>query len=58
MREFGGMILETEISPTLEAAMGGGGNNMPMILQEVEDDIWNRQKCIQSGQGCEIYISN
>ena len=31
------MISDTEVCPTLEAGAGGGGNNLPMVI-EVEDD--------------------
>lgn len=34
-RRFSNVVIsDTEISPTLEAGAGGGGNNLPMIIDE------------------------
>ena len=39
-------VIDTETSPCLEAGMGGGGNNIPMIMQTYEEDIQSdKPKC-------------
>lgn len=41
-RRFSNVIIaETDISPTLEAGAGEGGNNMPLILEMDETDDTN-----------------
>ena len=37
-------VIDTETSPCLEAGMGGGGNNIPMIIQVYEEDIDNAER--------------
>lgn len=32
-----------DISPTLQAAMGTGGGNVPMILEDVYIDVYNKR---------------
>ena len=37
-------VIDTEVCPCLEASMGGGGNNIPMIVQIHENDSDTRSR--------------
>ena len=49
-RRFSNVIVtETEVSPTIEAGAGEGGNNLPMILVE-DDELSKSDRNIISGR--------